>query len=64
MTGLNIRDELHIHESILFGFPGRNDDAIVINYYILYAKSGIAYLFNKVFNLIFSLRINGTLLVN
>ncbi len=38
MTGLNIRDELHIHESILFGFPGRSDDAIVINYCILYAK--------------------------
>ncbi len=38
MTGLNIRDELHIHESILFGFPGRSDDDIVINYCILYAK--------------------------
>ncbi len=38
MTGLNIRDESHIHESILFGFPGRSDDAIVINYCILYAK--------------------------
>ncbi len=35
---LNIRDESHIHESILFGFPGRSDDAIVINYCILYAK--------------------------
>ncbi len=38
MTRLNIRDESHIHESILFGFPGRSDDAIVINYCILYAK--------------------------
>ncbi len=38
MTGLNIRDELHIHESILFGFHGRSDDAIVLNYCILYAK--------------------------
>ncbi len=38
MTGLNIKDESHIHESILFGFPGRSDDAIVINYCILYAK--------------------------
>ncbi len=37
MTGLNIRDESYIHESILFGFPGRSD-AIVINYCILYAK--------------------------
>ncbi len=41
MTGLNIRDESHIHISILFGFPGRNDDAIVINYCILYAKQYI-----------------------
>ncbi len=38
MTGLNIRDESHMHESILFGFPGRSDDAIVINYCKLYAK--------------------------
>ncbi len=38
MTGLTIRDESHIHESILFGFPGRSDYAIVINYCILYAK--------------------------
>ncbi len=38
MTGLNIRHESHIHKSILFGFPGRSDDAIVINYCILYAK--------------------------
>ncbi len=38
MTGLNIRDESHIHESILFGFAGRSNDAIVINYCILYAK--------------------------
>ncbi len=38
MSGLNINDESHIHESILLGFPGRSDDAIVINYCILYAK--------------------------
>ncbi len=38
MTGLNIRDELHINESVLFGFPGRSDDTIVISYFILYAK--------------------------
>ncbi len=37
MTELNIHDEPHIQESILFGFPGRRDDAIVINYCILYA---------------------------
>ncbi len=37
-TGLNITDESHIHESIRFGYPGRSDDAIVINYCILYAK--------------------------
>ncbi len=41
MTGLNIRDESHIHESILFGFPGRSDDTIIINYCILYAKQYI-----------------------
>ncbi len=35
---MHIRDESHKHESILFGFPGRCDDAIVINYCILYAK--------------------------
>ncbi len=38
MTGLNIMDESHIHESILFGFPGRSNNATVINYCILYAK--------------------------
>ncbi len=38
MTGFNIREESYIHESILFGFPGSNDDAIAINYCILYAK--------------------------
>ncbi len=38
MTDLNIRDESHIHHSILFGFPERSDDATVINYCILYAK--------------------------
>ncbi len=38
MTGFNIREENHIHVSILFGFPGNSDDAIVTNYCILYAK--------------------------
>ncbi len=41
MSGLNIRDESHIHESIRFGFPGRSDDAIAKNYSILYAKQYI-----------------------
>ncbi len=41
MTGLNIRHESHILESIIIGFPGRSDDAIVINYCILYAKQYI-----------------------
>ncbi len=31
----------HIQESILLGFPGRSNDAIVINYCILYAKQFI-----------------------
>ncbi len=35
---LNIRDESHIHESILFGFSGRSNDAIAINYCKLYVK--------------------------
>ncbi len=30
--------EVHIHESILFGFPGTSDGVIVINYCLLYAK--------------------------
>ncbi len=38
MTGFNIREGRYIHESILFGFPGSIDDAIAINYCILYAK--------------------------
>ncbi len=38
MTGFNIREENHIYESILFGFPGGSDNAIVINYCMLYAK--------------------------
>ncbi len=38
MTGLNIREDNYIQESILFGFPGVSADAIVINYCILYAK--------------------------
>ncbi len=33
-----LREENHVHESILFGFPGTSDDVIVINYCILYAK--------------------------
>ncbi len=33
-----MRDYPHIHESIPFGFPGDRDDAIAINYCILYAK--------------------------
>ncbi len=33
-----IREESYIHESILFGFPGNSDDAIAINYCMLYAK--------------------------
>ncbi len=41
MTGLNIRDDSHIHESILFGFPRKSDDTIVINYCILYVKQYI-----------------------
>ncbi len=38
LAGFNIRDYPHIRESILFGFPGDNDDAIDIHYCILYAK--------------------------
>ncbi len=38
MIGFNIREENHIPKSILFGFPTNGDDAIVINYNILYAK--------------------------
>ncbi len=41
MNGLNITDESHLYESILFGFSLRSDDAIVINYCILYAKQYI-----------------------
>ncbi len=41
MTGLNIRDESHMHESILFGFLVGSDNAIVINYSMLYAKDYI-----------------------
>ncbi len=32
LTGVNIRDYTHIHESILFGFPEDIDDVIAINY--------------------------------
>ncbi len=38
MTGFNIREESYIRESILLGFPGSSDNAIAINYCILYAK--------------------------
>ncbi len=38
ITNFNIREEDHIHESILFGFPGTSDGVIVINYCLLYAK--------------------------
>ncbi len=31
-------DYPYIHESIVFGFPGHSDDAIAINYCILYGK--------------------------
>ncbi len=41
ITNFNIREEDHIHESILFGFPGTSDGVIVINYCMLYAKSYI-----------------------
>ncbi len=41
MTGLNIRDEPPIHESLPCRFPGRIDDAIVMNFCILYAKQFI-----------------------
>ncbi len=41
MTGFNIRKESYIHKSILYGFPGSSDDAIAINYCILYAKHNI-----------------------
>ncbi len=41
-TGFNMIDYPHIHESILFfGFPGHSDNAIAINYCILYAKHSI-----------------------
>ncbi len=38
MTGFNIREESYIHEPILFGFSGSSNDAIAINYCILYAN--------------------------
>ncbi len=38
ITNFNIREDDHIHESILFGFPGTSDGVIVINYCLLYAK--------------------------
>ncbi len=38
MSCFNKREENRIHESILLEFQGNGDDAIVINYCILYAK--------------------------
>ncbi len=38
IASFNIIMEENIHESILFGFPESNDNAITINYCILYAK--------------------------
>ncbi len=35
---IQYKEENHIHPSILFRFPDNSDDAIVINYCILYAK--------------------------
>ncbi len=42
-----MRDYPQIHESIHFGFPGHNDDAIAINYCILYAKH---FIYREIFN--------------
>ncbi len=41
VVGFNIRKEENIHESIVVRFPERSDNAIVINYCILYAKQYI-----------------------
>ncbi len=38
MTGFNIKEENHIHESILFRHSANSKDVILINYCILYAK--------------------------
>ncbi len=38
MTGFNIRYENDIHESILFGFPGISNEAVIITYFILHPK--------------------------
>ncbi len=58
VTVFNIREENNIHESILFVFQWGSDDAIVINYCILYAKHLFIYLEklkdeNKKFNVDF-----------
>ncbi len=37
-TGFNIGEQSYIHESILFRFSGSSNDAIAINYCMLYAK--------------------------
>ncbi len=57
MTKLNTRDEPHIHQSILFGFPRRSDDAILIKYCILYAKRNLKTIRNRMHIQIFGLTI-------
>ncbi len=58
MTGFNIREESYIHESILSGFPGSNDGAILINNCILYAKH---YIYLEISNKRIKRRINSRL---
>ncbi len=41
ITDFNIREEDHMHKSILFGFSGTSDDVIVINDCIVYTKNYI-----------------------
>ncbi len=41
ITGFNLGEEQYIYESILFRFPGDNDNTIVTNYCILYTKQYI-----------------------
>ncbi len=59
----NLREEDYIYEYILFGFPGKSDDTIVANYYIVYAKPYIYLekLKNKNKNTIFNVYILGYL---
>ncbi len=47
ITNFNIREEDHIHKSILFGFPGTSDGVTAINYCLLYAKN---YIYLQKFN--------------